>query len=109
MQYQYMTIPELAAELGRSAKEFRLRKRLEQAEVAELAGISRQTISSFEKGRGSSVETLLKVMKAVGALDGLNALFPSAPTIDPVALLRRASAPHRIYKKRGSHGKQNND
>lgn len=104
MQYEYLTIPELATELGQRARAFRLRKRLDQAEVAELAGISRRTVSFLEQGKGSSVETLLRVMKAMGALDGLSSLFPPAPAIDPVAMLGRPSAPSRIYKKRSPRG-----
>ena len=97
-----MTIPELAVELGRKAKAYRLWKRLEQAEVAGLAGISVRTLRFLELGRGSSLETLLRVMKALGALDGREVLFPKIPSVDPLAMLKGEAAPRRIYKKRGA-------
>jgi hypothetical protein len=52
-------------------------------------------------GQGSSLETLLRVMKALGTLDGLNALFPATPAVDPLAMLKGQTTPQRIYKKRG--------
>ena len=100
MQYDFMTILELERELGKHAREFRIRRGLEQTEVAELAGVSDRTVRSLEQGKGSSVSTLLRVMKALGALDGLNKLFPSAVTVDPLALLDRGGMPRRVVKKR---------
>lgn len=100
MQYEFMTILELERELGRQAREFRIRREMEQTEVAELAGVSDRTVRALEQGRGSSVRTLLGVMKALGALDGLNNLFPAATTVDPLALLDRAKMPSRVVKKR---------
>ena len=101
MEYDFLTLSELAAELGRRAREYRLRKRLEQAEVAELAGVSSRTVRFLELGRGSSVDTLLRVMKALGTLDGLNSLFPQAATVDPLAILKRTAQVRRVYRKRG--------
>ena len=101
MQFEFQTLPELARELGERALDLRLRKRLNQSELAELAGVSDRTVRALEQGRGSSVDTLLRIMKALGALDGLNSLFPPAPTVDPMALLKRASLPRRVYKRRG--------
>jgi transcriptional regulator with XRE-family HTH domain len=101
VQYDFLTISELAVELGRRAKALRLWKRLEQVQVAEKAGISVRTLRGLELGQGSSLETLLRVMKALGTLDGLNALFPATPAVDPLAMLKGQTTPQRIYKKRG--------
>ncbi len=100
MQYDFKTIPELELELGKQAREFRIRRGLEQTEVAELAGVSDRTVRTLEQGRGSSVGTLLRVLKALGALEGLNHLFPAAPTVDPLALLERPRMRSRVVKKR---------
>jgi transcriptional regulator with XRE-family HTH domain len=100
VQYDFLTIRELAVELGRKAKAFRLWKCLEQAEVADRAGISVRTLRLLEQGKGSNLDTLLRVMKALGTLDGLEVLFPKTPTIDPLAMLKGESTPMRIYKKR---------
>jgi transcriptional regulator with XRE-family HTH domain len=95
-----LTIAELAAELGRRAKDYRLRRRLDQAQVAALAGVSERTLRFLEQGRGSSLDTLLRVMKALGTLDGLDHLFPALPSVDPLAVLKGETRPQRIYKKR---------
>ncbi len=102
MEYNFLTISELEQELGRQVREFRIRKGVEQVKVAELAGISDRAVRGLEQGRGSSVGTLLRVMKALGTLEGLNNLFPQAPTIDPLALLNRPKPRIRVVsKKRG--------
>lgn len=100
MTFDFMTLPELARELGDRLRSCRLQRRLEQTELAERAGISDRTVRSLEKGAGSSVESLLRVMKALGILEGLNALVPPGPTIDPLILLKRKTMPSRVYKRR---------
>lgn len=102
MSLEFLTFPELAQELGDRARSFRIRQRLEQTEVAERAGVSDRTVRNLEQGRGSSVETLLRVMKALGSLEGLDQLFPPAATVDPLALLKRSTPPRRVSRKRGS-------
>jgi transcriptional regulator with XRE-family HTH domain len=100
----FLTIPELAGELGGKARALRLWKRMEQSEVAERAGISVRALRFLELGRGSSLDTLLRVMKALGALDGLDAIFPAPPKVDPLAMLKGRPLPRRIYKKRSERG-----
>jgi transcriptional regulator with XRE-family HTH domain len=101
MSHEFLTFPELARELGAQVRDFRIRKGLEQAEVAERAGVSDRTVRNLELGHGSSVDTLLRVMKALGSLEGLDQLFPPAATVDPLALLKRSTPPRRVSKKRG--------
>lgn len=104
MQYQFLTIDDLAREVGKQARDYRIRKGMEQAEVAEVAGVSERTVRDLEQGGGSSLATLLRVMKALGTLDGLDKLFPQAVTIDPLAMLKRSTPPQRVSKKRGPRG-----
>lgn len=100
MQYDFLTISELEQELGKRVRAFRIRKEMEQLKVAEIAGLSDRAVRSLEQGRGSTVGTLLRVMKALGALDGLDDLFPQAATVDPMALLNRPKPRLRIVLKR---------
>lgn len=95
-----MTIPELAQQLGERLRNCRLRRRLEQTELAARAGLSDRTVRSLEKGAGSSVESLLRVMKALGILEGLEAMVPPEPSVDPLTLLKRKDMPRRVYKRR---------
>jgi transcriptional regulator with XRE-family HTH domain len=98
--FDFMTIPELAKELGDRLRNCRLRRRLEQTELAERAGISDRTVRALEKGTGSSVESLLRVMKALGILEGLDAMVPPGPSVDPLLLLKRKDMPSKVYKRR---------
>lgn len=104
MQYQFLTIADLVREVGKQARDYRIRKGMEQTEVAEIAGVSERTVRALEQGHGSSLGSLLRVMKALGCLDGLNHLFPQPATIDPLALLNRTKPPQRVSKKRGPRG-----
>lgn len=98
--FEFLTIPELARELGERLKNCRLGRRLEQTELAERAGISDRTVRALEKGTGSSVDSLLRVMKALGILEGLDAMVPPGPSVDPLVLLKRKGMPSRVYKRR---------
>jgi hypothetical protein len=53
----------------------------------------------LEQGRGSTVETFLRVLKALDSLAGIDALAPR-PTISPIAMMRVGKLPQRVIKKR---------
>lgn len=96
----YPTSQELEVELGERLRAARLRRNLTQEELASRAGISRSAVRALERGGGSSVATLVSVIKAMGMRDWLNSLQP-AVTISPLQMLRsmkqrqRASSPRR--------------
>jgi transcriptional regulator with XRE-family HTH domain len=89
---------ELEAALGARIRELRLRANLGQAEVAASAGVGRKAIYSLEKGSGSTVETLLRVLKALGLTDPIAALAP-APQVSPLAVLRSPKPRQRAGRK----------
>lgn len=56
--------------LGAHVSDWRKLQRLTTAQVAERAGISRDTLRSIEQGRGTaSTENLLRVLRVLGVLD----------------------------------------
>lgn len=79
---------DLAADLGARLRELRLAQDYTQASVADKAGISLRALRELEAGRGSTVLTLVRVLKALGAEQGLQTLVPR-PTVRPMALLQR--------------------
>jgi len=99
MAFEFMTPQELAAELGSRLRNLRIRKMLDQKELAARAGISTRTLIMLEQGRGSTVETFLRVLKALDSLAGIDALAPR-PTISPIAMMRVGKLPQRVIKKR---------
>jgi transcriptional regulator with XRE-family HTH domain len=58
--------------VGKHVSDWRKLHRLTAAQVAERAGISRDTLRTIEQGKGTaSTENLLRVMRILGILDGV--------------------------------------
>lgn len=87
------------AELGSRLERLRLARNETQKELAERAGVSRTTIISIEQGRGGTIKALLRVLRAHGLLEGLDALVP-APVVSPLELLERQGHQRRRASRR---------
>jgi transcriptional regulator with XRE-family HTH domain len=78
-----MTIDELStddvalAELGRRVERARLDRNLTQQQLAARAGVGKATLERLEAGRPSKLSTLVRVMRALGLSDRLEALLPA--------------------------------
>ena len=101
MDFQFMTPEELAGEVGSRLRALRIDRRIEQADLAQRAGISIKALRSLEQGQGSTLETFLRALKGLEALDGLEALAPR-PTINPLALVDHRRAPRRVRRSKDS-------
>jgi transcriptional regulator with XRE-family HTH domain len=101
----FMPPDELQAVFGKQLQELRISKNLDQITTAEKAGISERALRNLEAGRGSSVETLLRVLKALDSLDGLNLLVPKA-SVSPLALLRHSGTVRRRVRRSAMEGRQ---
>lgn len=99
--FRFQTPEELLRELGSRLRELRIRRGLEQAELAERAGVAVRTLGALERGQGSTTETLLRVLKGLDSLQWLEAVAPQ-PTVSPMALLRQATPRQRVRKPKGS-------
>ena len=73
--------------LGRRLARHRLNRNLTQAEVAAEAGVSTLTVQRIEQGRSSQATNLIRILRALGLLDNLDALVPE-PAISPVQQAR---------------------
>jgi transcriptional regulator with XRE-family HTH domain len=85
---------ELQELLGERLKRLRLNRNLDQRTTAEKAGISEKALRNLESGRGSTVETLLRVLKALDYLQGLDMLAPEI-SVNPLDLLRQPKSRKR--------------
>ncbi|MGF6572561.1 Helix-turn-helix [Paraburkholderia fungorum] len=91
---------EIAADVGQSLRKLRVHKNLDQATVAARAGISVRSLHNLESGSGSTLHTLILVLRVLGREAWLDTIAP-VPTINPVMMTRkavprqRASKPHR--------------
>ncbi len=100
---QFKTPQELQAELGRRLQQLRLSKNLDQRTVADKAGVTRSALQNLEAGRGSSVKTLVRTLKALNYLEGIEILAPE-PTVNPLALLKTKRLPARARHSRKRAG-----
>jgi transcriptional regulator with XRE-family HTH domain len=88
---------ELQATLGERLKRLRLNRNFDQKATAEKAGISERALRNLESGHGSTVETLLRVLKALDYLQGIDMLAPE-PSVNPLQLLHQRKAPQRVRR-----------
>lgn len=85
-----LTLHELENDLGEKLKRLRLNKNLDQKTLAARAGVSVRALRNIEAGQGSTVKTLLSVVRALGRESWLQTVAPVA-TINPLTLTSRAS------------------
>jgi transcriptional regulator with XRE-family HTH domain len=90
------------AELGRRAERHRLARNRTQAELADEAGIGRATLQRIERGESVQMTSMVKLLRALDLLGGLDAALPASIDL-PIAQLERAQrAPRR--RARGRRG-----
>lgn len=82
-----MTVDALQVELGRRLAAWRIAKRHTQAQLADLAGISRATLQRLEKGQGGELRNFLSVLMALGRASLLEAVLPE-PGPSPIDMLK---------------------
>jgi transcriptional regulator with XRE-family HTH domain len=95
----FKTPAELQRVLGARLRKLRLSRNIGQRATADKAGISEKALRNLESGRGSTVETLLRTLKALDSLEGIEMLAPE-PSVDPLALLRTSKPPQRVRRSR---------
>ncbi len=76
------------AEFGRRIAEARLARRMTQAQFAQAAGVSKRTVERLEDGASTQFGNLIRCLRALDRLDGLDRLLPETPP-NPIALLER--------------------
>ena len=76
---------EVMSEIGRRLQRYRLQQNRTLRQIAAAAGISERTALRTEAGENPTLETLVRVLRALGRLDTLDALFPP-PLVSPLQL-----------------------
>lgn len=85
--------------LGERIRQLRIRVGLTQAELAERANTGIRAVRNLERGEGTTLETLIRALHALGAEDDLKAIAPK-PSISPMAKLRGLKHPRRVRRAR---------
>lgn len=79
------TIEEFEAEIGAQIKTLRLKQNIDRATLSARAGCSVSALKNLESGHGSTLRTLISIVRALGREDWLRNVSPMA-TISPLSL-----------------------
>ena len=98
------TVDELAGQFGEQLRQLRLRQDLDQRALAGRAGVAWNVIKRLEAGRGATVESLIKVLRALNRADWLTTLAPQV-SISPLQLAAaRTKAPRQRARQSRRRG-----
>ena len=75
------------AELGARIRRRRLARNWAQATLATRAGLNRTTVGDLERGHSCGTLTLVRVLRALDALEDLDAMLPD-PGPSPIQLAK---------------------
>ena len=95
------TSEEWEAELGQQLRELRLRQNIDQRRLAEQAGVALNVVKNLESGKGATLTSLVKVLRALGRTDWLKTLAP-AVSISPLQMLKAKPVRQRASRGKGT-------
>ncbi|WP_417496255.1 helix-turn-helix transcriptional regulator [Maricaulis sp.] len=80
-------ISRIIENLGIRLEAYRISRGIKQADLAASAGISRSTLMRLEAGKGGTIDTLIRVLRALDLTDRLTDLIPDAALkpLDPMS------------------------
>ncbi len=94
------TPEEMEATLGQQLRDLRLRRNIDQRQLAEQAGVALNAVKNLENGRGATLKSLVKVLRALGRADWLETLAPTV-AISPMRMLKAQQPRRRASKAKG--------
>lgn len=97
------TSQELEATLGENIKVLRLQKNIDRRSLSTQAGVSETALRNLEGGKGATLKTLTRVVKALNKESWLNSLAPQA-SINPLHVVRHQQQRQRASRKK--HGQK---
>lgn len=89
-----LTDDAILRELGARVERTRLARNLTRLQLADEAGVGRNSVARLEAGEPLRFITVVRVLRALGFIESLDQLIPE-PEISPIDLLRRAGKTRR--------------
>ncbi len=96
-----MTTEEWEVTLGRQLRDLRLRQNVDQRQLSEQAGVALNVVKNLEAGKGATVKSLVKVLRALGRVEWLDSLAP-AVSISPLQMLKSKPSRQRASRGKGT-------
>jgi transcriptional regulator with XRE-family HTH domain len=92
-------------ELGARLERRRIDANLTQARLAEEAGVSKRTVERIEAGHSTDFVMLIRALRALKLMEGLESLIPDLPQ-SPITLLKQKGRERkRVGHPRGRAGR----
>jgi transcriptional regulator with XRE-family HTH domain len=99
----FKTADEWEIELGQHLRNERLRRNIDQRQLALQAGIALNAVKNLEAGKGATVSSLIKVLRALERVEWIGSLAP-AVSISPLQMLKSGPGRQRASgANRGHH------
>jgi len=90
-------------EIGGRLAQLRISLNLTQAELAANAGIGKRTLERLEAGETAQTTTFIRVLRALGQMDALNAFIPETQIRPMDALRHPRGERQRASSRKKSH------
>ena len=90
--------------IGGRIRRMRLEQNVSQRALARDAGVSLSSVCALEAGRGSALQTLIMVLRALGKLETLGELCEEEDRISPMEYMKILEG--RKQRKRASRAKK---
>jgi transcriptional regulator with XRE-family HTH domain len=94
-----LTPEELETILGENIKSLRLQKNIDRKSLCTRAGVSEHALRNLEDGKGTTLKTLIRILKALGRESWLGTLAP-ATSINPLHVIRDQQPRQRARRKK---------
>jgi transcriptional regulator with XRE-family HTH domain len=79
--------PDVLREVGERLRSLRLQRNARVEDLAADSGVSARTITRIEAGKSVGTENLVRVLRALGRLQALDAFLPPPP-VSPLEVAR---------------------
>jgi transcriptional regulator with XRE-family HTH domain len=99
-----LTDAAILQELGARLQRRRIDADLTQAQLAEEAGISKRTLERIEAGRSTDLVMLLRALRALKLVEGLESVVSDRPQSPIVVLKHKGRERKRVRRARSSGG-----
>ncbi len=94
-----ITTKEWEAEIGTQLRSLRIRQELDQQRLASMAGVALNVVKNLEGGKGATLSSLIKILRALNHTDWLKGLAPTV-SISPLQMLKTTQPRQRAARRR---------